>query len=715
MAQKLNSQYYNTAIAVWLMLSVAGVVLTAVTWVQLYNKLDAASDSVAIHNELDAILVILLDAESRERGFIISGDEEILKPIKDAETKLPARFEHLGDLARPDALMLKQVLKLRAQAELSLEQHRILASLRRREGAQLARDNSAFEKSRQLMDEIRAEVEEIRGMRRDPIAERSAGAEEQLIRAGVTGLVAGTVGIGVGLFAFWLARLTRQHREREAELMEAKVRAEQSSREKTLFLANMSHEIRTPMNAILGFSELLESELRQSKHRQYLHSIRSSASSLLQLINDILDLSKIEAGVMELRPVPTDPHEICKIVQTIFSEPAMQKGIKLECKIADDLPRALSLDFIRLRQIMVNVVGNAVKFTDKGSVTIRINGEKQETSSAINLLIEVQDTGVGIPSEKLEAIFKPFVQAGAHREKEKQGSGLGLSIVKRLTEIMGGTVKASSVAGQGSTFCLRFPDVAISARLPVSDQPRPGDLADFNELRAATLLVVDDNETNCQLVAGMFAGTHHRLVFGSSGKEAVDKARSMKPDIILMDIRMPGMDGREALVAIRKTPGLELTPVIAVTASGMMSDEKDLKGRFSGYVRKPFTKRELFEELAQFLHRHQKTEVLPPSVSLERRPIPAVADATDGDNREMALQLRKLMADEWLSVRESLAFNECRNFARKLENLAQEGRYEALMNYAQTLARHAENYSVMDLEKHLQELPAIVSRFEQDK
>jgi CheY-like chemotaxis protein len=213
----------------------------------------------------------------------------------------------------------------------------------------------------------------------------------------------------------------------------------------------------------------------------------------------------------------------------------------------------------------------------------------------------------------------------------------------------------------------------------------------------------------------MFTGTHHRLVFGSSGKEAVDKARSIKPDIILMDIRMPGMDGREALVAIRKTPGLELTPVIAVTASGMMSDEKDLKGRFNGYVRKPFTKRELFDELAQFLHRHQKTEGPSLSASTDRRTVQAVADTNDKDTREAALQLRRLMADDWLSVRESLAFNECKNFARKLENLAQQGRYESLITYAQTLARHAENYSVTDLEKHLQELPAIVARFEEEK
>src|SRR6185295_252325 len=179
----------------------------------------------------------------------------------------------------------------------------------------------------------------------------------------------------------------------------------------------MSHEIRTPMNAILGFSELLETDLKETRHHQYLKSIRASSASLLQLINDILDMSKVEAGVMELHPEPTDAREICEFLRTVFAEPAARKGVKFECKAAEDLPHALLVDRLRLRQILVNLVGNAVKFTDRGNIYTRILWEKQPTSSHITLLIEVQDTGVGIPQDKLEAIFKPFVQAGAHRDK----------------------------------------------------------------------------------------------------------------------------------------------------------------------------------------------------------------------------------------------------------------------------------------------------------
>ena len=218
----------------------------------------------------------------------------------------------------------------------------------------------------------------------------------------------------------------------------------------------MSHEIRTPMNAIVGFSELLQNELPEFRHRQYLQSIRASAGSLLLLINDILDMSKIEAGVMELRPEPTDLREICDFIHTLFSEPATKKNLVLKCHVVENLPHALLLDRIRLRQILVNLVGNAVKFTDKGSIDVQVAWEKEDNSSHVTLVIDVQDTGVGIPQDKLDSIFKPFVQSGAHREKEQQGSGLGLSIVKRLTEIMGGTVTVASVLGQGSAFHLRF-------------------------------------------------------------------------------------------------------------------------------------------------------------------------------------------------------------------------------------------------------------------
>jgi CheY-like chemotaxis protein len=281
--------------------------------------------------------------------------------------------------------------------------------------------------------------------------------------------------------------------------------------------------------------------------------------------------------------------------------------------------------------------------------------------------------------------------------------------VQRLTELMGGTVTAASVTGQGSAFHLRLPRIEISARLPAHEEWEPGGETDFNRLRPATLLVVDDNETNSQLVAGMFADSHHRLIFGTSGEEAVRKAREIGPDVILLDVRMPGMDGREALVEIRKSPGLELTPVIAVTASSLMNEERELREKFNGYVRKPFSKRELFDEIAHFLPRQPKPEApATPGPGTPNSPASAAAVTAP----VLLAQLRRLMAEEWPGLRDTLAINESKAFASKLQRLAQEWSCPSLAAYAEELSRQAESYAVTNLDKQLQEFPALLERLE---
>jgi len=275
---------------------------------------------------------------------------------------------------------------------------------------------------------------------------------------------------------------------------------------------------------------------------------------------------------------------------------------------------------------------------------------------------------------------------------------------------MGGTVTVASVPEQGSAFSLRFPNVPISARLPASEKPAANGEINFDELRPATLLVVDDNEMNCRLIAGMFAGSHHRLFFGSSGAEAVAKSRELKPDILLLDVRMPGMDGDAALAEIRKTPGLEFLPVIAVTASSLSDEDNARKERFSGYVRKPFSRRELFAELADFLPRHPKPDP-PGEINAAGRaniaPQPAAAAP-----KELISQLRQLLVEPWPSIRDSVAVNQSKVFAQGLEGLGERWRCEPLVHYAQKLLLDAEEYAVTDLEKHLGEFAALVEQLD---
>jgi CheY-like chemotaxis protein/anti-sigma regulatory factor (Ser/Thr protein kinase) len=460
----------------------------------------------------------------------------------------------------------------------------------------------------------------------------------------------------------------------------------------------MSHEIRTPMNAILGFSELLGNEFQNPKHRQYLQSIRSSANSLLQLINDILDISKIETGVIEIHPEPTDLREICEFIRVLFSEPATRKNIKLECSLRGDFPLGLFIDRLRLRQILVNLVGNAIKFTDQGGVELRISWEKQP-DNRVTLIVEIQDTGVGIPRDKLDAIFKPFVQSGADRDKEKQGTGLGLAIVKRLTETLGGTVTVASVLGQGSVFHLRFPNVPVSGR-PLSSEKNtyPG-LCDFNTLRPATLLVVDDNQTNCDLIAAMVANSHHRLSFAKDGQEAIKQARELQPDLILMDIRMPGIDGDEAVAIIHRIPGLEMLPCIAVTASMQRDDETSLRQKFSGYVRKPFSRQELFNELSRFLPEFKQDESR--SSANGHQPMPPASP-------ELLAKLHELIVEPWPAIRDSVAVNESKEFAQQLEEIGHRWHSQPVIDYSRKLLHDAENYCVTDLEKHLGEFVTLV-------
>jgi CheY-like chemotaxis protein/anti-sigma regulatory factor (Ser/Thr protein kinase) len=416
----------------------------------------------------------------------------------------------------------------------------------------------------------------------------------------------------------------------------------------------------------------------------------------------------VEAGVLELRPEPTDPREICDFILTVFGEAGARKGVAVACRVGEDVPRALLLDRTRLRQVLMNLVGNAVKFTDHGRVETRVAWQRQEDLSRITLLISVADTGVGIPPGKLDSIFEPFVQAGANREMEKGGTGLGLAIVKRLVQRMGGTVTVTSVVGQGSTFHLRLPDVPMSVRLPSAVAADPGGLADFNQLKPAKILVVDDNEANCRLVAGMFEGSHHQLEFGVDGREAVDRTRAFRPDLLLLDLRMPILDGRQALAEIRRIPGMELLPVIAVTASSSPDDGKESLQLFNGYLRKPFTRQELLREIAQVL------PAADPKADPEARPPPppAGSEPVAESWQQAAGQLRQLEADGYPAVRDSLAVNETRAFAGQLQALGRKSRCEPLLAYAEALEHYAETYAVVSMERHLRQFPALIEGLE---
>jgi signal transduction histidine kinase/DNA-binding response OmpR family regulator len=600
---RANGQFYEKVVVVWLTLSVASVVLAAANWGRLSRQLNAANQAVATRLEADSIFELLLRAAGSQRDFVITGDQVFVDSLEASATNLHRRFEHLAGLAKSDPALLARVHYFNDQAQASLRYQQQVVLTRKEKGPAAAAAMVAGGGGEEILGALRLDAAAFGTTSTGLVFDRGTGARSQLTRASLTSLVAGILGLGAGVFAFMLSRLTVKHQERESELMEGKLQADRRSQEKTVFLANISHEIRTPMNAILGFGELLETGQLNEKQRDYLQSIRRSASSLLQLINDMLDVSKIEAGVLELHPEPSDPREMCRFIQTMFAEAAVRKHLHLSWKVAEGLPASLLLDRVRLRQILVNLVGNAVKFTDNGSIELRIRSEEKPSGKSLTLVVDVEDTGVGIPPDRLQAIFHPFVQAGAHPDRECQGTGLGLAIVKRLTERMGGSVTVSSKLARGAHFRLRFPEVAVSTCRAPADQLMTSAPTNFNWLRPVTLLGVDDNQSNRQLLEAILSGSHHRLLLASNGREAIEMARQAKPDLILLDVRMPGMDGRQVLRALRQIPTLASIPVIAVTASNHIGDGYQPNARFDGCLQKPYSRQDLYNELARFLPR----------------------------------------------------------------------------------------------------------------
>jgi len=357
----------------------------------------------------------------------------------------------------------------------------------------------------------------------------------------------------------------------------------------------------------------------------------------------------------------------------------------------------------------VNLIGNSIKFTEHGTITLALRWRTDSAKRGRGALeIDVKDTGIGIPLERQADVFRPFVQVNPQRMGEQQGSGLGLSIVHRLTERMGGTITVESAEEQGTCFKLRFPDVPISVRLPNHVRADLAEQVDFNELQPANLLVVDDNAANRDLVAGYFERTEHTLTFATNGREALEMVRAKHPDVVLMDIRMPEMDGNMALEEIRKLPGTELLPVIAVTASSMIDDEQVLRGFFAGYVRKPFTRQELFHELAAFLPRRERSAAKSTDTSVESSVIPVSTFA----KASLVPALRQLESSLWREASESGAINDVKIFADRLIQLGRASASVPVQTYAAALQHEADVYAIVRMETRLKDYPGLIQSIE---
>ncbi len=405
-------------------------------------------------------------------------------------------------------------------------------------------------------------------------------------------------------------------------LTEANSRAEEATAAKSAFLANMSHEIRTPMTAILGFTELLEAgDLSQAEEQSAISTIRSNGEYLLSLLNDILDLSKVEAGQIEMERISCSPAQITHEVESLLRVRADLKDLKLETQWETSIPEQIVSDPTRIRQVLVNLVGNAIKFTHQGRVTVSVAFE--ETGGAASLRFKVVDTGIGMEPDQMAKIFEPFAQADATTTRVYGGTGLGLTISRRIVQLLGGELTATSEVGKGSCFEFSFaPEVPEGVSL--IDRPSAPKRVEAPQLRTPSsdalsgirILVAEDGEINQRLLCHILGRAGATVVTAANGREAVDQAFEADGlteafDVILMDMQMPVMDGYAATAALRKR-GYN-GPILALTANAMSGDrDRCLESGCSDYATKPIERVRLISTIAELArvasHRRDRRE-----------------------------------------------------------------------------------------------------------
>lgn len=416
-----------------------------------------------------------------------------------------------------------------------------------------------------------------------------------LLSFALAGAVALVVATPAVIFGYLLVARVQVIRD---DLRNALEQTRIANRAKTEFLANMSHEIRTPLNGVLGMAQILERSQLTPEQRDALHMISESGTLLMGIINDVLDLSKIESGQVSLDPRPQPLAKVIASTVELFRGRAMENEIELSFSAAPSVPDSAIYDSVRMRQCVANLVSNAVKFTKQGHVRVHLSAEEAEDDWTLRL--EVRDTGIGIEQATLARLFQPFEQADASTSREYGGTGLGLALSRRLALMMGGDISVASEPGQGSCFTLSLRAGKISL---IDDQPdqRAGGGWELGWLSEKTLLVVDDSRINRKVVQGLLKPLGPTCIEAENGEHALQILDHTPVDLVILDMHMPVMDGRRMLAELRSKPApLGELPVIALTADLLSGQRKEfLQEGFHGFLTKPLRRAELENELAR--------------------------------------------------------------------------------------------------------------------
>ncbi len=510
-----------------------------------------------------------------------------------------------------------------------------------------------------------------------------------------------------------LKKINRDLQQEIRVRKKAEEKATAANHAKSDFLANMSHELRTPLNAVTGFSELLSSVVTDKKQKNYLEAIKIAGKSLLNLINDILDLSKIEAGRLDLQYAPVNPRMIFTEIEQIFKMKAAMKTLGFILEVDPNLPSVLMLDETRLRQILLNLVGNAIKFTEQGYIKLSAKKiSRAADASAIDLAIAVEDTGVGISEEDQKSIFDAFKQRNGQDVNKYGGAGLGLSICKRLAEMMDGEISVASAPERGAVFQILFRNVRISASEDPESEEEPFDMADLSFERAK-VLVVDDVDSNRELIRELLLNVNLEVLTAEDGQEAIIMAGEYRPDAILMDIRMPVMDGIEAAKQLKRYPETREIPIIALTASARKNDMLELlKIGLDGYLTKPVRLPRLFGELSKWLTLADKAD--PPrgdGETTEDPERPAHRSSPTPAGLERIPELTAVLETEmlpWLQkIGGVIKISEIKRFRERVNQLGEDYNEPRFIHYAERLREQEAAFNVASIGMILAEFPGV--------